>query len=103
MTAPDSAQRRRSAANIPLPQVFGIALLPGRYAGPPGDAPGRYAARVRREQCSFEGVAFRQRISPEMTYVLDRDSFALEDILYGENGQPLFPPSDLLRVQRVSQ
>ena len=66
-----------------------------------GEAPGSYVARVRPEQCSFQGVAFKQRISPEMTYVVDRDSFSIEDVLYGENGQPLFPRSGLLRAARA--
>ncbi len=65
-----------------------------------GDAAGRYLARVRREDCSYDSVAFKQKISPDMTYLLDRESFALEDILYGESGQPLFPASGLLRAAR---
>lgn len=67
-----------------------------------GEAPGQFYARVRRGQCSFDGVAFKQRITPEMTYVLERDAFSIEDILYGENGQPLFPSSGLLRAPRVA-
>jgi hypothetical protein len=67
-----------------------------------GDSPGRFVARVRREDCTYDSAGFRQKISPDMTYVLDRDSFALEDILYGENGQPLFPSAGLLRAVRQS-
>jgi hypothetical protein len=67
-----------------------------------GEAPGQFFARVRRGQCSFDGVAFKQRITPEMTYLLERDAFSIEDILYGENGQPLFPSSGLLRAPRVT-
>jgi hypothetical protein len=67
-----------------------------------GAAPGQYRARVRREQCSYDSVAFKQRISPELTYELARDAFAIEDVLYGESGQPLFPTSGLLRAPRVS-
>ena len=63
-----------------------------------GEAAGQFVARVRPEHCSFQGVAFKQRISPEMTYVIDRDSFSIEDVLYGENGQPLFPRTGLLRA-----
>jgi len=65
-----------------------------------GDAPGRYVARVRRQDCTYDSAGFKQKISPEMTYVLDRESFSLEDILYGENGQPLFPSAGLLRAAR---
>jgi CpeT/CpcT family (DUF1001) len=65
-----------------------------------GDAPGRFVARVRREDCTYDSAGFKQKISPDMTYVLDGESFALEDILYGENGQPLFPPAGLLRAAR---
>ena len=65
-----------------------------------GDAPGRFVARVRREDCTYDSAGFRQKISPDMTYVLDGESFALEDILYGENGQPLFPSAGLLRAAR---
>lgn len=66
-----------------------------------GEAAGQFVARVRPEHCSFQGVAFKQRISPEMTYVIDRDSFSIEDVLYGENGQPLFPRTGLLRAART--
>lgn len=68
-----------------------------------GEAPGQFYARVRRGQCSFDGVAFKQRITPEMTYLLEREAFSIEDILYGENGQPLFPSSGLLRAPRVAK
>jgi len=68
----------------------------------PGDAPASGKLRVRREDCTYDSAGFKQKISPEMTYVLDRDSFALEDILYGQNGQPLFPPGGLLRAARQS-
>lgn len=67
-----------------------------------GGSPGRFVARVRREECTYDSAGFKQKISPDMTYVLDRDSFALEDILYGENGQPLFPSAGLLRAARRS-
>ena len=35
--------------------------------------------------------------------VLERDAFSIEDILYGENGQPLFPSAGLLRAPRVTR
>jgi len=68
-----------------------------------GDAPGRFVARVRREDCTYDSVAFEQKISPDMTYVLDSVSFSIEDILYGENGQPLFPSAGLLRAERQAR
>jgi hypothetical protein len=71
-----------------------------RWSG--GDSPGRFVARVRREECTYDSAGFRQKISPDMTYVLDRESFALEDILYGQDGQPLFPSAGLLRAGRQS-
>ena len=67
-----------------------------------GEAAGQYVARSRSNDCSFEGVVFKQRIRPNMTYVLDRHSFSVEDVLYGENGQPLFPRTGLLRAARTT-
>jgi hypothetical protein len=67
-----------------------------------GDSPDRFVARVRREECTYDSAGFKQKISPDMTYVLDRDAFALEDVLYGENGRPLFPSAGLLRAPRQS-
>ncbi len=61
-----------------------------------------FIARVRPEDCSFSSAAFRQRIRPDMTYVAARDSFGVEDILYGESGQRLIPPAGLLTVSRVA-
>ena len=63
--------------------------------------PGVYVARVSPETCSYESAAFKQRISPKMTYRVANDSFGIEDLLYGATGQPLFPPSGLLIVPRL--
>ena len=65
-----------------------------------GKLPGQFIARSRSDTCSFQGAVFKQRIRPDMTYVLDADSFSVEDLLYGENGQPLFPRTGLLRALR---
>lgn len=65
-----------------------------------GGSPGRFVARVRRQDCTYDSAGFKQKISPDMIYELDRESFALEDILYGESGQPLFPSAGLLRAAR---
>lgn len=67
-----------------------------------GDKPATFVARVRPEDCSFPSAAFRQRIRPDMTYVAARDSFGIEDVLYGESGQRLIPPAGLLTVPRVA-
>lgn len=63
--------------------------------------PGVYFARVAPESCAYESAAFKQRISPKMTYRVATDSFGIEDVLYGTTGQPLFPPSGLLVVPRL--
>jgi peptidylprolyl isomerase len=66
-----------------------------------GDTEGSFVARVRREDCSYESAAFRQSISPELTYVLSAGSFGIEDLLYGVDGKPLFPPTGLLTAARL--
>ena len=66
-----------------------------------GKAPGSFVARVRRQDCSYESAAFRQRISPDMTYELAPGSFGIEDVLYGADGRPLFPPTGVLVAARL--
>jgi peptidylprolyl isomerase len=66
-----------------------------------GSAPGSFVARVRRQDCSYDSAAFRQRISPEMTYELAPGSFGIEDVLYGADGRPLFPPTGVLVAPRL--
>jgi peptidylprolyl isomerase len=61
-----------------------------------------FVARVHRENCSYDSAAFKQRISPELTYELANDGFAIEDVLYGADGRPLFPPSGLLHAKRTT-
>lgn len=61
-----------------------------------------FVARVRREDCSYDSVAFRQRISPDLTYVLTNDGFAFEDVLYGADGRALFASAGLLPARRTS-
>lgn len=65
-----------------------------------GESPGLFVARSRPEGCSFQGVVFKQRIRPDMTYILDRESFSVEDVLYGEDGQLLLPRTGLRRAAR---
>ena len=62
---------------------------------------GVFVARVRPRDCRYDSVAFKQRISPQMTYRVTRESFGIEDILLGANGKPLFPTSGMLTVPRV--
>lgn len=66
-----------------------------------GDRPGVFVARVSRRDCQYVSKTFKQTIAPDLTYVLSESEFAIEDLLYAENGQPLFPPSGLLRATRV--
>lgn len=61
-----------------------------------------FVAQVRREACSYESPAFKQRISPQLTYVLTKNGFAFEDVLYGADGNPLSPPSGLLPAKRTT-
>ena len=58
-------------------------------------------ARVRRTECQYQSRAFKQTIAPEMTHILSASGFAIEDVLYGENGRPLFPATGLLQAARV--
>ncbi|HPF26447.1 MAG TPA: hypothetical protein P5528_05485 [Steroidobacteraceae bacterium] len=66
-----------------------------------GERPGVFVARVSRSDCQYVSKAFKQIIAPDLTYVLSEAEFAIEDVLYGENGQPLFPPSGLLHATRL--
>lgn len=65
------------------------------------EADGVFIARVRPRDCSYDSVAFKQKISPQMTYRVTREAFGIEDILLGANGKPLFPTRGLLTVARV--
>lgn len=67
-----------------------------------GERRSMFVARVRPEDCSFESAAFRQRIRPDMTYVVSPRSFGVQDILYGESGKSLIPVAGLLTVPRVA-
>lgn len=61
---------------------------------------GSFTAQVRRQDCSYESAAFKQKISPQMTYRVSRDAFGIEDLLFGANGKPLFPGRGVLTVPR---
>lgn len=119
-------RQRNSMRSFMIPAELGLANLetdPVRLAKvaaaaspsaagfqgfPPGceirwsrESEGVFTARVLPEDCSYDSIAFKQRISPRMTYRLAADSFGIEDILLGANGQPLFPATGLLTVPRV--
>lgn len=61
-----------------------------------------FVARVHREDCSYDSASFKQRISPELTYELANNSFAFEDLLYGQDGRPLIAASGLLLAARTT-
>lgn len=122
----DAARRRNSMRSYMIPADLGLAnfesdprrLAAVAAAGSPAaagfqgfpagceirwssEADGVFIARVRPRDCSYDSVAFKQKISPQMTYRVTREAFGIEDILLGANGKPLFPTSGLLTVQRV--
>jgi hypothetical protein len=66
-----------------------------------GEEPGTWVARVRREDCSYVSERFGQKISPDLTYVLAPAWFAVEDLLFGEDGKPVVPSAGLMRAQRL--
>ncbi|MFM8480552.1 MAG: peptidylprolyl isomerase [Gammaproteobacteria bacterium] len=63
-------------------------------------AEGVFAARVRKQDCNYESAAFKQRISPEISYRLSAGSFGFEETLYGAKGKPLFPASGMITLAR---
>lgn len=94
---------------VKLARLANVAspLAAGFQGFPPGceirwtrESAGVFVARVRRQDCSYDSPAFKQRISPDMTYRLTRADFGIEDLLYGADGSPLFPSRGLLVVAR---
>jgi len=71
-------------------------------AEPAAGAAAEFVARVKPADCAFPSAAFKQTIRPDMTYVLSAARFGIQDILNGENGQPLFPTSGISYAPRVS-
>jgi cyclophilin family peptidyl-prolyl cis-trans isomerase len=59
-----------------------------------------YIARISSPRCRYYSDAFKQTIRPVLRYEVDRDSFALQDVLRNAKGQPLFPDAGLLRAAR---
>lgn len=66
-----------------------------------GESPGSFIARVPRGTCSYTSVAFRQDVTPDITYVLTPTSFALQDHIYGADGRPVVRETGLLTATRV--
>ena len=66
-----------------------------------GDSVGQFVARVSRADCRYQSQTFKQTIAPELTYILSAAEFAMEDVLYGENGAPLFPATGMSHAARV--
>jgi peptidylprolyl isomerase len=62
---------------------------------------GEYIAGVRREDCRFRSATFRQWVRPAMRYTLSARRFVLQDVIYGENGAPLFADPGPLLADRV--
>jgi hypothetical protein len=67
-----------------------------------GQDPGTWVARVRREDCSYVSERFRQKISPDLTYVVAPAWLAVEDLLFGEDGKSLVPSPGLARAERLA-
>ena len=62
-----------------------------------------FLARVKHSKCQYRSAFFKQKISPELTYILSKESFSLEDVLYGETGAPLFSSTGLINAARVEE
>jgi len=71
-------------------------------AEPAAGAAPEFIARVKPADCAFQSAAFRQTIRPDMTYVVSAARFGIQDILNGENGQPLFPTSGISYAPRIA-
>jgi hypothetical protein len=54
---------------------------------------GGFEATVRPANCSFSSRAFKQMISPDMTYRIEGDRFEWTETLYGE-GQRIIVSTD---------
>ncbi|MFM8845883.1 MAG: peptidylprolyl isomerase [Gammaproteobacteria bacterium] len=63
-------------------------------------AEGTFTARVRKQDCRYDSAAFKQKISPEISYRLSSESFGFEEILYGAQGKPLLPASGMITLAR---
>lgn len=66
-----------------------------------GEPPDTWIGRVRREDCSYPSERFGQKISPDLTYVVSPGWLAVEDLLFGEDGESLVPSPGLSRAVRL--
>ena len=60
----------------------------------------QFEATVRRGDCHYDSIAFRQRVAPEMRYELSPAAFSMRDVIWGADGKLLFPDSGLMRAER---
>jgi len=122
----DPERRRNNMRSFIIPAELGLAnfeadpvrlarvatatspIAAGFWGFPPGcefrwsrNNAGGFTARVKPRDCSYESAAFKQRISPQMTYEVSKDAFGIEDLLLGANGKPLFEGRGVLTVTRV--
>jgi hypothetical protein len=102
--APTASPARGPAALAALQPAATMSFPPACIINwSAGEEPGTWVARVRREDCSYVSERFRQKISPDLTYVVAPDSFAVEDLLFGEDGRSLVPSPGLMRAARQGE
>ncbi len=58
-------------------------------------------AQLAAEHCAYNSPAFGGTISPQMTYQLDPCSLSIDEALFRDSGEPVFPPSSIYN-RRVS-
>ncbi|MEM7569813.1 MAG: hypothetical protein AAF337_08455 [Pseudomonadota bacterium] len=52
-----------------------------------------FTARVFQDKCTYDSVAFKGPVSPEMTYQLSPCALKIDEGIYRPDGSPVFPPS----------
>jgi len=60
---------------------------------------GAFVGQVFREDCQYDSPAFGGPVSPEMTYRVTQCAFAINEAIYRENGEPVFPPSSAVNAR----
>lgn len=103
---------RAGLANIERSQIVINALDPTQLQSFPDacairwtedQAAGSFTARVERTRCSYGSAAFGGQISPEMTYLVSPAKFIVDEALYRDTGEPLFPPTGAMQAARLPQ